>query len=156
MFPEIDYDKIDHAARARRHYHDDRADEREGPALLEGVQFSVPQGSALEVMAKTSVVERERRRARTVKSYAAKRKALKETIRNPQTSDEARGRAGQTAEAAARREPVARAQPLPDHRPPARRVPQVRAGRNKLREAAMRGDVPGPRQGELVREARMT
>jgi ribosomal protein S14 len=29
------------------------------------------------------------------------------------------------------------------HRPTARRVPQVRLGRNKLRDIAMRGEIPG-------------
>ena len=41
-------------------------------------------------MAKTSMVERERRRAKIVKKYAAQRAQLKETIRNPRTSPEAR------------------------------------------------------------------
>ena len=37
-------------------------------------------------MAKTSMVEREKRRAQTVKKYAAKRAQLKETIRSPKSS----------------------------------------------------------------------
>ena len=41
-------------------------------------------------MAKTSMVEREKRRAETVKKFAAKRAKLKETIRNPRTSYEDR------------------------------------------------------------------
>ena len=41
-------------------------------------------------MAKTNMVEREKRRAKTVKKYAAKRAKLKELIRSPKTSPEAR------------------------------------------------------------------
>ena len=41
-------------------------------------------------MAKTNMVEREKRRARIVKKYAAKRARLKELIRSPKTSPEAR------------------------------------------------------------------
>jgi small subunit ribosomal protein S14 len=41
-------------------------------------------------MAKTSMVEREKRRAETVKKFAAKRAKLKETIRSPRTSYEDR------------------------------------------------------------------
>ncbi len=43
-------------------------------------------------MAKTSMVEREKRRAGIVKKYAAKRAQLKEIIRSPRTSPEAAGR----------------------------------------------------------------
>ena len=53
-------------------------------------------------MAKTSMVEREKRRAGIVKKYAAKRAKLKELIRSPKTSPEARaGGAGGAAGAAA-------------------------------------------------------
>ena len=44
-------------------------------------------------MAKTSMVEREKRRAKIVKRYAAKRAQLKELIRNPKTSPEERAAA---------------------------------------------------------------
>ena len=44
-------------------------------------------------MAKTSMVEREKRRAQTVKKYAAKRAQLKETIRNPKSSPDERAAA---------------------------------------------------------------
>ena len=44
-------------------------------------------------MAKTSMVEREKRRAGIVKKYAAKRAQLKELIRSPRTSPEARAAA---------------------------------------------------------------
>ena len=44
-------------------------------------------------MAKTNMVEREKRRAKIVKKYAAKRAQLKEQIRSPRTSPEARATA---------------------------------------------------------------
>jgi len=44
-------------------------------------------------MAKTSMVEREKRRAQTVKKYAAKRAQLKETIRSPKSSPDERAAA---------------------------------------------------------------
>jgi small subunit ribosomal protein S14 len=44
-------------------------------------------------MAKTSMVEREKRRAKTAKRYAAKRAKLKEAIRDPKGSPEDRAAA---------------------------------------------------------------
>jgi hypothetical protein len=83
-------------------------------------------------MAKTSMVEREKRRAKTVKKYAAKRAQLKEQIRSPRTSP---------------------AQSLRDHWPLARRVSQVRTvAREDPRDHQSRRD-SGPVQGELVRAA---
>ncbi|MER2601587.1 MAG: 30S ribosomal protein S14, partial [Candidatus Competibacter phosphatis] len=41
-------------------------------------------------MAKQSMINREAKRARTVEQYAARRAALKETIRDPANSDEQR------------------------------------------------------------------
>ncbi|MDX1694172.1 MAG: 30S ribosomal protein S14 [Ketobacteraceae bacterium] len=95
-------------------------------------------------MAKISMVEREKKRIRAVKKHAEKRARLKEIIRNPQTSDDDRWDA-QVA-----------LQNLPRNASPVRL--RNRCGltgrphgyyrkfglsRNKLREAAMRGDVPG-------------
>ena len=44
-------------------------------------------------MAKTSMIEREKRRAQTAKRYAAKRAQLKETIRSPKSTDTEREQA---------------------------------------------------------------
>lgn len=95
-------------------------------------------------MAKVSMVNRERRREKTAKKYAAKRAALKATILSPASSDEERWAAQQ------------KLQKLPRDASPVRQVRRCgltgrphavyrRFGlsRNKLREAAMRGDVPG-------------
>ena len=95
-------------------------------------------------MAKNSMVEREKKRAKTVAKYAAKRAALKAIINDKSASDEDRWEA------------QIKLQKLPRNASPVRQ--QRRCGitgrphavyrkfglaRNKLREAAMRGDVPG-------------
>jgi small subunit ribosomal protein S14 len=95
-------------------------------------------------MAKNSMVEREKKRAKTVAKYAAKRTALKAIISDRNASDEERWEA------------QIKLQKMPRDASPVRQ--QRRCGitgrphgvyrkfglaRNKLREAAMRGDVPG-------------
>jgi len=98
-------------------------------------------------MAKVSMVERERKREKTVKKYAQKRKELKATIKDPNSSFEERMAA------------VEALQKLPRDASPARQQNRCRQtgrphsvyrkfglGRNKLREATMRGDVPGLRK----------
>jgi small subunit ribosomal protein S14 len=95
-------------------------------------------------MARQSLVNRELRRRRTVNKYAAKRKALKEKLRDPNITMEERD--------ATRR----LFQCLPRDASPCRGRNRCRAtgrprgyyrkfglARNKLREAAMRGDIPG-------------
>ena len=95
-------------------------------------------------MAKKSMVARENKRARTVAKYAAKRAKLKETIADVNASDDARWEA-QIA-----------LQKLPRNASPVRQQRRCQITgrphgvyskfglcRNKLREAAMRGDVPG-------------
>jgi small subunit ribosomal protein S14 len=95
-------------------------------------------------VAKTSMVERERRRAKIVKKYAAQRAQLKETIRNPRTSPEAR-------EAA-----QAKLQAMPRDASPARLrnrcaitgrprgvYRKFGLSRVKIREVAFRGEIPG-------------
>ena len=105
-------------------------------------------------MAKTSMVEREKRRAGIVKKYAAKRAKLKELIRSPKSSPEER----QAAQADLQKQPrdastVAPAQALRHHRTFARRVPQVRAVAGEdPRSREPRRD-SGTDQGELVRNA---
>ena len=95
-------------------------------------------------MAKTSMIERERKRSKLVARYAVKRAALKELISNPETTHEAR------------LEAVVALQKLPRDTSPVRQQNRCRLtgrphgyyrkfglSRNKLREATMRGDVPG-------------
>ena len=95
-------------------------------------------------MAKVSMVNREKRRAKLVKKYAAKRAELKAIVSNPDTGFEER------------QEAMFALQKLPRDSSPARQrnrcalsgrprgfYRKFGLGRNKLREAAMRGDVPG-------------
>jgi small subunit ribosomal protein S14 len=98
-------------------------------------------------MAKTSMIEREKRRTKTVKKYAAKRARIKEQIRDPKASQEDRMAA------------IEALQKLPRDSSPARQrsrcaitgrsrgnYSKFGLGRVKLREATMRGDVPGLRK----------
>ncbi len=95
-------------------------------------------------MAKRSMIEREKKRARTVAKYADKRTALKAVINSASSSDDERWEA------------QLKLQQLPRNASPSRQQRRCRQTgrphavyrkfglcRNKLREAAMRGDVPG-------------
>lgn len=95
-------------------------------------------------MAKMSMINRERRRRKEVKRQAAKRDQLKKIITDPKAGDEAK------------REAVTKLNKLPRNGSPIRLrnrcaltgrphgyYRKFGLGRNKLREAAMRGDVPG-------------
>ncbi len=95
-------------------------------------------------MAKVSMVEREKKRAKAVQRYAKKRAELKAIINDRSASEEDRWEAQQQL------------QKLPRNASPSRQQRRCRVtgrphgvyrkfglGRNKLREAAMRGDVPG-------------
>ena len=98
-------------------------------------------------MAKLSMINREIKRARIVEQYAARRAELKDIIRNLANSSEQRWEAQK------------RMQALPRDASPTRLRNRCRLtgrshgfyrkfglGRNKLREATMRGDVPGLRK----------
>jgi len=95
-------------------------------------------------MAKTNMVEREKRRARIVKRFAAKRLQLKELIRDPKASADDRAAA------------QAKLQSLPrDASPSRQRMRCAITGRSrgvyrkfglsrvKIREVANRGEIPG-------------
>ncbi|AOM00104.1 30S ribosomal protein S14 [Cobetia marina] len=95
-------------------------------------------------MAKKSMVERELKRTKLVAKYAAKRDALKTIINDVNASEEERFDA------------QLKLQQLPRDASPVRQRNRCRItgrphgyynkfglSRNKLREAAMRGDVPG-------------
>lgn len=95
-------------------------------------------------MAKTSMKNRELKRQRTVAKYAKKRAELKATIVNPNTSPEARWE----AQVALQKQPRdASASRLRNRCRITGRPHGVfrkfGLSRIKLREAAMRGDVPG-------------
>lgn len=95
-------------------------------------------------MAKISMIEREKKRIQLVKKYRTKRAELKEIIRDPKTSAEQRIEAQRKLNA------------MPRDASPCRVRNRCRLtgrphgfyrkfglARNKLREAAMRGDIPG-------------
>ncbi len=95
-------------------------------------------------MAKKSMIERELKRAKLVKRYAAKRAALKAVIRDVKSSD------------ADRQAAQAKLNALPRDSSPSRLRSRCAItgrphavyrkfglGRNKLREAAMKGEIPG-------------
>jgi small subunit ribosomal protein S14 len=95
-------------------------------------------------MAKTSVVEREKKRDRMQAKFAAKRKKLKAIVNDRSASDDERWEA------------QVKLQKLPRNASPYRRrrrcsitgrprgvYRKFGLARTKLREAAMRGDVPG-------------
>ncbi len=95
-------------------------------------------------MAKQSMINREKKRAKLVAKYAVKRAALKKTIADPTASDEDKWEAQQ------------KLQSLPRNASPSRQVRRCKItgrphavyrrfglARQKLREAANRGDVPG-------------
>jgi small subunit ribosomal protein S14 len=95
-------------------------------------------------MAKTSMVEREKRRTRTVEKYAVKRAQLKELIRDPATSDEARAEAQRKLQLQPRDASPARqrnrcaltGRPRGVYR-------KFGLARTKIREVANRGEIPG-------------
>lgn len=95
-------------------------------------------------MAKLSMIAREAKRAKTVAKFAEKRASLKAIIANPLTSDEDKWDA------------QIKLQKLPRDASPVRQQTRCRItgrphavyrkfglSRNKLREHAMKGDVPG-------------
>jgi small subunit ribosomal protein S14 len=98
-------------------------------------------------MAKTSMVNRETKRTKLVKKFAAKRDALKKVV------------SSQTASYEEKMDASVKLQKLPRDSSPARQrnrcvltgrsrgvYSKFGLGRNKLREATMRGDVPGLRK----------
>ncbi len=98
-------------------------------------------------MAKTSMIEREKRRAKLVKQHAAKRAALKETIRSPKSTDEEREAATRKLQSLPRDGSASRMRNRCAITGRSRGVySKFGLGRQKLREATMRGDVPGLRK----------
>ena len=95
-------------------------------------------------MAKISIIEREKKRERTVAKYANKRAELKRILKDPNASEDDKDAARQKFNA------------LPRNASPCRLRNRCRItgrphgfyrkfglSRTKLREAAMRGDIPG-------------
>ena len=95
-------------------------------------------------MAKTSMVEREKKRIKTVAKYAAKRAELKAIILDVNSSDEQRWAAQQVLQSLPRdASPVRLRNRCGLTGRPHGYYRKFGLARNKLREAAMRGDIPG-------------
>jgi len=95
-------------------------------------------------MAKISMVEREKKRAKQVAKYAKKRTELKAIINDRSISDEERWAAQEKLQKLPRdASPVRRQRRCAMTGRPRGVYRKFGLGRNKLREAAMRGDVPG-------------
>ncbi len=95
-------------------------------------------------MAKTNMVEREKRRARTVQKYAAKRAALKEIIRSPKSSPEAKAEAQAKLQAQPRDASASRQRKRCAITGRSRGVyRKFGLARVKVREVANRGEIPG-------------
>lgn len=95
-------------------------------------------------MAKTSMIERETKRARTVAKYAAKRAKLKEMIRDPKSSDEEKWDAQVALQKLPRDASPSRMRTRCSITGRPRGVYRKFAlARTKIREYGMRGDIPG-------------
>ncbi|MGI9265278.1 MAG: 30S ribosomal protein S14 [Gammaproteobacteria bacterium] len=98
-------------------------------------------------MAKMSMVQRELKRAKIVARYAEKRAKLKEAIRNPMASDEERAEAMKKLHALPRNaSPVRMRNRCKITGRPKGYYRKFGLGRNKLRESAMAGEIPGLRK----------
>ena len=98
-------------------------------------------------MAKVSVVEREKKRAKMVAKYAEKRAALKAIVSDRSASDDERWEAQLGLQKLPRdASPVRQQRRCGQTGRPRGVYRKFGLGRNKLREAAMRGDVPGLRK----------
>lgn len=95
-------------------------------------------------MAKKSMLAREKKRQKTVAKYAAKRMELKSVIRDRSLDSETRWAAQRQLQALPRDANPIRMQRRCEITGRPRGVyRRFGLGRNKLREAAMRGDIPG-------------
>ena len=95
-------------------------------------------------MAKTNMVEREKRRIRTVKKYAARRAELKETIRSPKSSPEVRADAQEKLQKLPRDASQTRVRNRCQITGRSRGVySKFGLARVKIRELANRGEIPG-------------
>ena len=95
-------------------------------------------------MAKTSIIEREKKRAKIVAKYAKKRAELKKIVGDRSASDDERWQAQLQLQRLPRdASPVRQRRRCALTGRPRGVYRKFGLGRNKLREAAMRGDVPG-------------
>ena len=99
-------------------------------------------------MARVSITEREKKRQKIVAKYAEKRRALKAVIADRSATDDERWEAQLKLQALPRNaSPVRLRRRCGQTGRPRGVYRKFGLGRNKLREAAMRGDVPGLMKG---------
>ncbi len=95
-------------------------------------------------MAKKSMVERQAKRERIVRKYAAKRAEYRRVIRDPQATDDEKQAAQERLQALPRdASPVRLRNRCAISGRPHGYYRKFGLARNKLREAAMRGEIPG-------------
>ena len=95
-------------------------------------------------MAKLAVINRQAKRAALVKKYAEKRKAFFAIIRDPKATDEARDEARAKIQAMPRdASPVRLRNRCAMTGRPRGTFRKFGLARNKIREIAMRGEIPG-------------
>ena len=95
-------------------------------------------------MAKASMIAREKRRQKTVLRYSKKRAELKKIIKNPNSSDEERAEAQIKLQKLPRdSNPIRLQRRCAITGRPHAVYRKFGLGRNKLRELAMKGDIPG-------------
>lgn len=95
-------------------------------------------------MAKKSMIERELKRIKLVQRYAAKRADLKQIIRNVKSTDAERAAAQEKLNAMPRDSSPSRLRSrCAITGRPHGVYKKFGLGRNKLREAAMKGEIPG-------------
>ena len=95
-------------------------------------------------MAKVSMIQRDRKRQRMVNRYAKRRAAARATIKDPSSTLEERMAAQETLQKMPRdASPMRLRNRCSITGRPRGYYRRFGLGRNKLREAAMRGDVPG-------------
>ena len=95
-------------------------------------------------MAKLALINREAKRRATVKKFAEKRKALFAIIKDPKATDEARDEARAKLQALPRdSSPVRLRNRCAITGRPRGTFRKFGLARNKLREIAMRGEIPG-------------
>ena len=95
-------------------------------------------------MAKLAVINREAKRRATVKKFAARRKELIAIMQDPKATDEARDEARTKFQAMPRNaSPVRLRNRCAMTGRPRGTFRKFGLGRNKIREIAMRGEIPG-------------
>jgi len=98
-------------------------------------------------MAKTSMLMRERKRTRTVARFASKRAALKKVLSSTQSTDAEKDEAQRKLQALPRdSSPVRQHNRCAITGRPHGFYRKFGLSRNKLREAAMNGEIPGLRK----------